>query len=619
MAKIKNTRTVADKMEKEFASALKKSTKERNKLPAIIRNGVKVKMPLELVLMRASFTKIQLNIIVTVLKVIGDKVNEIINKKMKEGDIMSLFSKEEFGEDENSIRFIIKKKEFGISSTHIDELKGALRLMRMIPVDLPITGKVTGEKYTKYTNLCSVVLPDDDLKDYCIVEMDRKVASHILHEDLRYATIVDSISRKLRSKYSIRIYWRAMLSAYNGGATIKLEDLKKEVCGTEDKYDRYPSFEREVLRKAKRDMDDLYDQGLWDYTFDYHPTKEDRDKSKEKGNPEYIYFTIKKRPDYLLESKVDEEEFNRRVKEIENVLLGEFGISPNRIKSFTSRITNENIEGLMEKISKLQAIRKEDSSKVGGFFATSIINYFEESNPYVEIPSDVQDVESADITTAEENIELLDQKHWRKQWYDCQKEFDYIVNYIKQDSAKEALRCLFQCLSYDRFEENSKCIILVAPTLFIREFIEKNLEEIFVNIITKHYGEGVTMEIEQKFQGAQLAEWAEKVQKLSLQNDVMEAINSYREKVRESYQKKYNEVWLSLRNEIVELYNNEEVRETFINHVAFGSFNDGKLTLLFSNNDIRELIKQKYSDQLLAAIHKYFGNNTQLMYQFMTK
>ena len=61
----KKIRTVADKMEKKFTSALKKSTQEKNTLPVIVRNGVQVKMPLELVLMRASFSKIQLNIIVT--------------------------------------------------------------------------------------------------------------------------------------------------------------------------------------------------------------------------------------------------------------------------------------------------------------------------------------------------------------------------------------------------------------------------------------------------------------------------------------------------------------------------------------------------------------------------
>ena len=62
----KKIRTVADNMEKKFTSALKKSTHEKNTLPVIVQNGVQVKMPLELVLMRASFSKIQLNIIVTV-------------------------------------------------------------------------------------------------------------------------------------------------------------------------------------------------------------------------------------------------------------------------------------------------------------------------------------------------------------------------------------------------------------------------------------------------------------------------------------------------------------------------------------------------------------------------
>ena len=133
----KKIRTVADNMEKKFTSALKKSTHEKNTLPVIVQNGVQVKMPLELVLMRASFSKIQLNIIVTVLKTIGNKVDEIINKKMN-GDMLSLFPKEEFGEDENSIQFVIKRKEFGIPSSHIEELKGALRLMRMVPVDLPV-------------------------------------------------------------------------------------------------------------------------------------------------------------------------------------------------------------------------------------------------------------------------------------------------------------------------------------------------------------------------------------------------------------------------------------------------------------------------------------------------
>ena len=43
----KKIRTVADKMEKKFTSALKKSTQEKNTLPVIVRNGVQVKIDVD--------------------------------------------------------------------------------------------------------------------------------------------------------------------------------------------------------------------------------------------------------------------------------------------------------------------------------------------------------------------------------------------------------------------------------------------------------------------------------------------------------------------------------------------------------------------------------------------
>ena len=406
---IVNKRTVADNMEKKFRSAIKKTTRDKVNLPVIYRNGVIVKIPLEIVLMRAAFSKIQLNIIVTVLNTIGNKIDEIINKKVKERDILSLFSNEELGEDENNIKFIIKRKEFGIPASHIEELKGALRLMRIIPVDLPITGKVTGTEYTKYTNLCSVILPNDDLKDYCIVEMSRDVALHILHEDLRYANSVDNISRKLRAKYSRRIYWIVMLYAYNGGVTFSFEDFKILICGTENKYDRYPRFEEEVLRKSKKDIDDLYLKGLCEYCFEYYPTKEDRKKSKERGNPDTLIFTITK--NHRLEPYTDKCVFQKDIKEIEAILVNDLSITPKRAAKFIEEVNEDNIESFRNKILKLKEFKAADPSKKSGYFATSIINFFEEHKSVKTGNKEdtYESEQSKEIEIKDENPEQYDQ------------------------------------------------------------------------------------------------------------------------------------------------------------------------------------------------------------------
>lgn len=627
----KKIRTVADNMEKKFTSALKKSTHEKNTLPVIVQNGVQVKMPLELVLMRASFSKIQLNIIVTVLKTIGNKVDEIINKKMN-GDMLSLFPKEEFGEDENSIQFVIKRKEFGIPSSHIEELKGALRLMRMVPVDLPVTGKVTGEHYTKYTNLCSVTLPNDDLKDYCIVEMNRDVASHILHANIRYATIVDSISRKLRSKYSIRIYWMIMLYAYNGGVTFRFDDFKKQICGSEDKYARYPRFEAEVLSKAKRDIDELFERDLCEYTFDYHPTKEDRNKNKDKGNPEIIIFNISKNKTNLVKSvEVENNSLEAKVKDIEKVLLNELGIGRNRIKIITNRITDDNIESLKEKIAKLQDIRKEDPTKGGGFYATSILNFFDECKIPV-LHGKIQEKESAGneksgtltgINTNEPPKN--DQKYWRIKWYSCKKELESYSNNMERPDAKEAFLYLLQCLIYNKFDYDAKKIIMIVPTLFIRELVERNYEELFLNIIRKHFGEGVTIEMEQKFQGGQVAEYAEKVQKFTVSAGSFKSIapkHQHEEGLRE-FEKKCADAWSEVCKNFIDWINTDEVKCIFKNHVKFEQLkindvvNKKILYLQVHNREIRDIIENKYINDLQPFIYRYFGPDTLIAYRVL--
>lgn len=632
MAKTKKVRTVAEKMEKQFTSALKKSTQEKNTLPVIVRNGVQVKMPLELVLMRASFSKIQLNIIVTVLKTIGNKVDEVINKKMKEGDIMSLFPDEEFGINPNVIKFPIKRKEFGIPSSHIEELKGALKLMRMIPVEVPIIGKVTGEKYHKYTNLCSIILPDDEFKDICFVEMGRDVAAHILHEDLRYATIVDSISRKLRSKYSIRIYWMVMLYAYNGGVTFKFEEFKKQVCGSDSKYERYPRFEAEVLNKAKKDIDDLYMKGLCEYCFEYHPTKEDRVKSKEKGNPETIIFTISKAAVAVQETKeLDDKSFDGQVGAIKKVLSSEFGITRSGVTKIVSLITEDNIKPLKDKIAKLQQLKKEDPTKPGGFFATSVLNFFEEYNPIINIKATTEKTETEkkgqdaqeSIVTEELKNEVHDQKYWRKKWYACQDEFNAIGYNIEQSDGKCAFLNLIQCLSYSKYDEQKKSVILIVPAPFLIEFIERNLEKVFNQVLAKHFGEGTGFDIRYEgFKGQLLAERAESVQKYSFHMDLMKSIeienqqNIEKERI---FKEKCMEAWKNCSLDIISAIGNDEIKDIFENHIAFESFDKITRTLLIrvSSQRIWSLLETIYLKTLSAAIFKHFGVGTILNYRVM--
>lgn len=629
--------TVADKMEKKFTSALKKSTQEKNTLPVIVRNGVQVKMPIELVLMRAAFSKIQLNIIVTVLKTIGNKVDEIINKKMKEGDIMSLFPKEEFGEDEKVIKFIIRKREFGIPSSHTVELEGALRLMRLVPVDLPVTGKVTGINYTKYTNLCSIILPNDELKDYCIVEMSRDVAHHILHEDLRYATIVDSISRKLRSKYSVRIYWMVMLYAYNGGVTFNFDEFKKQVCGTENKYDRYPRFEDEVLRKAKKDIDDLYEQGLCEYCFEYHPTKEDREKSKEKGNPDTIVFTITKNQALRLEADVvtSEDSFANEVKAIEKILVDDLSITRPRAAKIVAKVTEDNIVALKDKIEALKERKVNKPSLGGGFFATSVLNFFDEYKPAEASKKSSIDTEQAELVGDPEQTETIkmeelkperhNQKYWRQKWYDCQKDLKEIGLRIKDPNrnSNEAFRYLIQCMAYEKFDESANNVVIIVPTLFLREFIEKNLSNLLQDIIGRHFGKEVSFDIEYKgFQGKMLADRAETVQRFSFESDFLEQMEYERKKKEEErreFEEKCYKAWSNTFNAMINYLKRDEDKAFLTENMAFESY-DNTLRILIirvSNKKAYVEFETRYIKLISWAIENFFGKNITLKYRVL--
>lgn len=632
--------TIADKMEKKFTSALKKSTTEKNTLPVIVRNGVKVKMPLELVLMRASFSKVQLNIIVTVLKTIGKKVNEIIENKMKNGDIMSLFPASEFGENENCIQFVIRRKDFGIPSSHIEELKGALRLMRIIPVDLPVTGKVTGVQYTKYTNLCSVTLPDDGFKDYCIVEMSRQVASHILHEDIRYATIVDSISRKLRSKYSIRIYWIVMLYAYRGGITFDYAEFKKQICGSEPKYDRYAHFESEVLHKARKDIFELYKQGLCEYCFDYHPTKEDRKNSKEKGNPDTIIFTITKQKLRELESQqndmlsfdLDDNSLGKQRRDIEDSLLSKFGISKKRVEIIISKITEENIEAFKQKISILQAKKIDKPTMSGGFFAVALDNFFKEYNTTVA-SSKTEDID-AEAATSEvdgtvvnsDNPESHDQKYYRKCWYQCQDELKASAQSTQSD-LRSIFLDLIDCLIYEKYSIETQSVIVIVPTLFIIEFIEKNLEPFIEEIIHRCFDEKTKLELTYRgFQGKDLTGKAEKIKRYA---DSMEIMKQAAREVKEKDEKEQEQQahmskcindWQNCLNEFFSMYNSDDTKRFFDEYVQFQSFDSLKheLILAVANRRVFDTIEERYVEELIKVVNKYFGE-VELNYRLMER
>lgn len=665
-------------MTETLLSATKQEIHKRRKSPEIIMDGVVVRMPLEIILSRANFTGMQLKIITSVMKTIGEKVLDELTKKK---NLTSLFAAEEFGEDPMKIQFVVYEKEFKFGLAHKKDLEEALLMMHVVPIEIPIIGNVTGKKYRTYTNLCSITIPEgqEESNKYCIVKMGRDVANHIVNENSVYANILTAAQKNLK-KYSIRMYWFTRAYCYSDERTFTFEYMYDLLCKDVENFDKYSVFEKHILSNPKKDLDELFEKGIIDYRFEYHPTNEERKRMKQRKNPKEIKFVFFRKKELPSSKKMPLSPVTSN--NLEKKLMSEFGLFSTSAKEIVSKLTMANIEAFDQRVSKVRdeiladRQRKPRKIKREDFYAFGSFNRFfiefdggftdfkdvtdekpaekPETHEETVLTSEELESVSPEVTTEIQNIspDTIDyhallkncdalncdlgfikrpetnvvasrsfgkgQEYWRGQWCKCRKfmeRFGYDIAYY-----------LSKMMSMDSYDEQKHILRLTipGPTRDVEEFIEQNFKETFRAHIIQFFPSDVQIEyIVVKFVTKEETEWKEQ---LHGTEDYKKANNSLFHPRDEKGNHIAEEIWKwNLCRYIIAQYMNEqEFSETFAKMELFtweknigSEFEPFGLRLIFSipDNETVEKIENKHVNLLAGVLQRIYSKNVKIGYK----
>ncbi len=531
----------AESMQDRFLRAFRQQLRDKE-ITKIVVNGVVVRMPLGIILSRMKPTKLQMNIITTIMKVIGKNVANELQKE----SLGSLFSKAEFGEDENSINFVIHEREFGIPRKHRDDLDDAVKMMTVFPIEIPVVGKVTGEKYVEHSTLCVIRIKRDNPNDDAtyIVSMKRDVADLLINKDTEFASLSDIYYKEFRSKFSYRFYMFTV-SIYSAGTiSFSFDYIRKIFSNDVEEHKKFVKFDEDVLCPAQKDLLGLYNKGLLHYWFEYHPTAAERRAKKQRGNPEEITFV------FHTQAALPKEEVKvisrKTSKEIEAKLIKEFGIFPNSAKEFVMQLTVDNINAFNAKVESIREKMKTAEKNPNGVAFVAFKNFFKEYGNGFAAAQEVKDEKSDGVKSAKEekpsggehpktpfnegkpsegvrtdssvnnhgmgtnaidyglllkgcaaiqgdlsflkspersidNVSGMDAEFWRNQWYACKdlmERFGYEIAHI-----------LSKMLTFESYDEKSKTLTLTLPGPIrdVEEFIDRHFKETFRNHIIQFF------------------------------------------------------------------------------------------------------------------------------------
>ena len=584
-------------MESRFLRAFKgveRDKKDADMLPVVFKNGIAVKMPLELVLMRAGFSKRELEIITAVMKKIGEKVYD----KLMKGELSNLFSDEEFGEDPSELRFVIHRKDFGHLAKYVTELEESMKLMRMIPIDLPVVGK-SGTEYVKYTNFCSIHVPTDIKENedvYYIVTMSKDVAAHILHPDFQYANVLEAANKKLRSKFTLQIYWIIQLFAWKGSHVFDLKELREKLCHDDaPTYEKYSVFLSRILEQAKKDIDKLFNEGLCEYRFEFHPNRQEYESSSPRKTPKTVEFVITQTN---LSGTNPQKKISKVIADdVASKLVEEFGINLKNAKEFALKINNGNTEAFDQKIEAIRKrIKAGDVEKVEPFVYTSLKRFFEdlekdkekEYADYEEIKDDSP--QEPRLNFSEPATETHDQGYWASQWYKCQQ--------MGSGTNVDGFRQGFNLMFFVSYDENEHKLKLSVPSYIVRDFFINFFKIYFTKVLQTYFGKDVNYEFFVKYDGGTKVAMKE-----------FEEIYEVRKKIENDPHIK----WVSCSNEMSAHDNifHTHVRKDFIDEKK------SHVQLLVKGHEAYDYIERTQVRFLTELLQRYFGPFVKLSYRIV--
>ncbi len=472
MAK-KKKKGAAEQVEKKLARVMKKSAQE--KLPDFLTiNDIQILMPLEITLMRSDLTKIQLSVLLSLIEKLAYKLKEKIemqkfengeDSELKvEGIQLALWKDDEWllnDKNERIFRLKLFYKEVGVNRNHYDQLESSLKALTGLPISFPYKDK-EGKGYTKYTNFCDVIIPDNQSRNkYCYVDFEEKVAKALTKVDFGYHYVGKKASIFFGncSKYCERIYF--LIQGYQnvGSVRITTEEFRKRY-GLEDSYKNFSAIKSSILDPSVRDIKRVFDLGGCPCWFEY---KEIFRGSKTTGDPYEIEFIIHKENDGLridrqltIEESVGKDKFRE-------ILLEGLHLSPKFVDGQCKRLTDENCQAAISRALNIKVYI--DSGKVDNptfYAAKSLSNFFETYVPSVQVTK-----------------ESYNKTDWDKMMMDYCKTVD-----------PAAVRETISLMTFGGYDPEKKSLIICFPDIETKTRMD-NYGPSFIKAVKKYFGEEV--------------------------------------------------------------------------------------------------------------------------------
>lgn len=331
---------------KKGAKAQKKPVKRTisdNLIP--LKDETWLLQPIAVTMMRYDYSLIQVRILVSIVESLQAILLGILNGKKSAQ--LDLFQTRELDED-GKMPIKLPFKELGVDPNHYPELRTSLKMLASLPVEIPY--KTTeGRKYTKYTNLCDVYIPEDrSYNKYAIIKLDPTVAKRLVSLDLGYHRLGKEIVYACKNKYTQRIYMFIESWKDKGRTIIKTIEFRK-MLRLESNYKKFSDFCRRVLEPAKQELEEMASKGYCDCYFSY---SKKYDHGQRGGEPDELIFNIFKADNKIDEQLAEMTESQRN--QFQNMLVKYFGFDTERASKLSSRITTNNYQDAISKLIDLR-------------------------------------------------------------------------------------------------------------------------------------------------------------------------------------------------------------------------------------------------------------------------
>ena len=450
--------------DKKLEKVIKKVQNKQLMPKSLVVDGdIKILMPFVVAIMRSDLSKIQQDVILSIIEKIGGKIRAVLNKEVEKGMEMSLFAEQELDDEENTVKIQIYLKEFGVSKSHFPELRSALRMLAAVPVEIPFKSN-SGRDYDKFTNFCDVYIPKDvTYNQYCIVSMKQEVAQKLLNLDFGHLYVGKKTSRSMKTKYSERLYWYIKAYANLGGVTLPVSELKKMI-GVENKYKDFTTLEKRVLIKSQEEILSSFKEGTCECYFTYEKVW---NNGRNRGTPDVIVFKI------LSGNHDFEKELvaasNNLTQEFVSIMVEDLGISQTVTSRIANRITPEFCQTYINKALELKALF--DDKQKGGTIPNKMAYVVKSFNNLdEEIRNKASEKKAEDDNT---NIDTIEK------WNRC-------ISEICSQLSDEEVALTFGVVRMISYNDNN--LLVSIPNRQVYDRIENEHVTLFGKYIRKHFG-----------------------------------------------------------------------------------------------------------------------------------